>query len=189
MSSSFCPNCGIKIKTNDTEICPKCGIPIGSKSRQTPPPPSPSDSSFQSPPLNDKINVTEEKGKKRNWIYLVIVLLVLFVIAAFVIASFVFGMTGNISKTKMVAFTVQKTDSTHIRVANMGGQDAGSLATAITTTTPKGTCSPEVMGTSGTAMPVGTTSVCTGYYSGKTQVIVVGHFTDGSVQVLIDTTV
>ena len=43
----------------------------------------------------------------------VILMVAITVILAAVIAAFVFGMSGNISKTKTVAVTVQKVNSCH----------------------------------------------------------------------------
>ena len=60
----------------------------------------------------------------------VILMVAITVILAAVIAAFVFGMSGNISKTKIVAVTVQQLDSDYITVTYNGGQDAASLAYA-----------------------------------------------------------
>jgi len=121
----------------------------------------------------------------------VILMVAITVILAAVIAAFVFGMAGNISKTKVVAMTVAKTDSNHIRVMNQGGQDATSLTSAMVNTSIGSTCS--AMGGSTGTMAIGCTSICTatssGAFSVPVQVTVVGTFTDGSQQVLIDTTV
>ena len=119
----------------------------------------------------------------------VILMVAITVILAAVIAAFVFGMAGNISKTKVVAMTVQKVDATHIRVMNQGGQDSGSLLTAMVNTSVASTCSPTPMGSGTASMAIGCTTVCTGTFTGPIQVTVVGTFNDGSQQVLIDTTV
>ena len=57
----------------------------------------------------------------------VILMVAITVILAAVIAAFVFGMSGNISKTKIVAVTAQQPDSKYITVTYQGGQDAGSF--------------------------------------------------------------
>ena len=119
----------------------------------------------------------------------VILMVAITVILAAVIAAFVFGMAGNISKTKVVAMTVQKTSSTTIRVVNMGGQDASALTNATVTTLPVSVCDPILMGGAETPMNIGCTTTCTGVFPGKTQVTVVGKFLDQSEQVLIDTQV
>ena len=123
----------------------------------------------------------------------VILMVAITVILAAVIAAFVFGMSGNISKTKTVAVTVQKVNSTAISIMNNGGQDGGSLTNMSVTTLPAITGCPSGMGTAptcsttGTPVPVGTSIMMTGSYSARTQVIVVGSFNDGSQQVLLDT--
>jgi archaeal type IV pilus assembly protein PilA len=134
----------------------------------------------------------------------VILMVAITVILAAVIAAFVFGMSGNIAKTKTVAITTQKLDSSHISIMNNGGQDAASLTKLNATTSPALTACVDSAGASalvGTStcqisvVPVGATmkltsgSTPTTDYSTKTQVIVVGTFNDGSNQVLLDTTV
>jgi flagellin-like protein len=130
----------------------------------------------------------------------VILMVAITVILAAVIAAFVFGMAGNISKTKVVAVTATKTSSTIITVMNQGGQDQSALTALNVTTVPAlvaGTCL-----SSGTAMSnipicgnsnptVGSTiTLTTGTangYAGRTEVTVVGGFNDGTTQVLLDT--
>jgi len=127
----------------------------------------------------------------------VILMVAITVILAAVIAAFVFGMSGNISKTKTVAVTVQKVDSGNISIMNNGGQDAGALTQLNTTTVPASTAGTAPSCTTagycvvtGNPVPVGTTMRLynsANAYSGRTQVIVVGTFNDGSNQVLLDT--
>jgi FlaG/FlaF family flagellin (archaellin) len=119
------------------------------------------------------------------------------VILAAVIAAFVFGMSGNISKTKTVAITTQKINSTAISIMNNGGQDGGALTSLVVTTSPSVTsCDVGTWNSgnsscsiSGTPVAVGATMRPIGSYGAKTQVIVVGGFNDGSSQVLLDTSV
>ena len=66
----------------------------------------------------------------------VILMVAITVILAAVIAAFVFGMSGNICKTKTVAITVQKVNSTYVSIMNNGGQDGSSLVQLNATTTP-----------------------------------------------------
>ena len=141
----------------------------------------------------------------------VILMVAITVILAAVIAAFVFGMSGNISKTKTVALTAQKIDSGNITIMNNGGQDAGTLVKIDTTTSPNpvtgcylstapatnkalvnGACEIALVdfaaGT--TAVPVGSNMRVTGgaaMYAAKTGVVSVGTFNDGSTQVLLDT--
>jgi archaeal type IV pilus assembly protein PilA len=134
----------------------------------------------------------------------VILMVAITVILAAVIAAFVFGMAGNISKTKVVAATVQKPDSTHITVTYQGGQDATSLtnlqinipgATAWTSTAFPATAAAGDVGylnSSATVpavgtLPVGASGTATGVFSGRTHVVVTGAFSDLSQQVILDT--
>ena len=107
----------------------------------------------------------------------VILMVAITVILAAVIAAFVFGMAGNIQKTKTVAVTAQRINSTAVVLTNNGGQDAASLS-AINVT------AGAVTGT--LATPVGSTN---SYLAGAApaHVIVTGWFNDGSQQVLLDT--
>jgi len=121
----------------------------------------------------------------------VILMVAITVILAAVIAAFVFGMAGNISKTKIVAVTAQKINSTAITVMNQGGQDVGSLAFAQVNSTPAFTSSAnntyngQATGVMGA--PVGSVVTMIGSYSARTEVTVVGTFNDGTKQVLLDT--
>jgi flagellin-like protein len=133
----------------------------------------------------------------------VILMVAITVILAAVIAAFVFGMSGNISKTKTVAVTAQKLDSTHISVMNQGGQDQSSMVSFNVTTSPNPVANCKATpATTYTAAPftgicqlnpaaVGSTvsmetTVANGY-STRTEVVVVGTFNDGTTQVLLDT--
>ena len=129
----------------------------------------------------------------------VILMVAITVILAAVIAAFVFGMSGNIAKTKTLALTVQKIDASNITVTNNGGQDAASLTEINVTTSPNPalSCIPTVTGTgycriTGNPVAVGATlriRSAANAYSGATQVLAVGKFMDGSSQVLLDTSV
>jgi len=126
----------------------------------------------------------------------VILMVAITVILAAVIAAFVFGMAGNIQKTKIVASTVAQPDANRIVVTYQGGQDDSILAyvaitapngTVYNTTDTKGT-----LGSTPTAKPaVGASSVLYGLsateFSGRDHVVVVGVFTDGVSQVISDT--
>jgi flagellin-like protein len=138
--------------------------------------------------------VTRKNDEAVSPVIGVILMVAITVILAAVIAAFVFGMSGNISKTKTVAVTVQKIDSNNISVMNNGGQDGGALTSINVTTSPAMTACP--LGTAatycvvtGTPVPVGAVLKMYGPYGGKTQVIAVGTFNDGSQQVLLDTSV
>jgi len=142
--------------------------------------------------------VTRKNDEAVSPVIGVILMVAITVILAAVIAAFVFGMSGNISKTKTVAITVQKINSDVITVMNNGGQDGGALTGLNATTVPAlGTCSGSASNgyctITGNPVAVGATmrlnSSATNGYSTKTSVIVVGTFNDGSQQVLLDTTV
>ena len=129
----------------------------------------------------------------------VILMVAITVILAAVIAAFVFGMSGNITKTKTVALTAQKMSSDNISVTNAGGQDGGQLVRINVSASPNPilSCSPGsvtagvCIGVLGNPVPVGTviqlSSGTTGKWSGSTHIVAVGAFNDGTQQVLLDT--
>jgi flagellin-like protein len=130
----------------------------------------------------------------------VILMVAVTVILAAVIASFVFGMTGNVQKTKVVAATANIENSGAIVIVYQGGQDEASLM-GINITAPNGT----VYYTSSTdgaltvstatspavAMPkIGASmklSPGPDWPDGQKHVVVVGTFNDGASQVILDT--
>ena len=144
--------------------------------------------------------VTRKNDEAVSPVIGVILMVAITVILAAVIAAFVFGMSGNISKTKTVAVTVQKVDSSHITITNNGGQDAMALSqlsavsSPVATTACTGTnvsgispCLVPATPVAGQSVPVGQTMTLIGTYTGKTGITVVGTFMDGSQQVLLDT--
>ena len=127
----------------------------------------------------------------------VILMVAITVILAAVIAAFVFGMSGNITKTKIVAATVQQPAQDRITITYQGGQDAQSfnygVATVyndagtavalytnatVTTAGPTGNILGDIVGNTVTAQ---------GTFTEKNHVVVVGWFSDSSQQVIIDT--
>ena len=138
------------------------------------------------------------------------------VILAAVIAAFVFGMSGNVAKTKVVAITAERQSGTVFTVMNQGGQDnptfdygvvtvkdaTGAVVTYSVATSGKG-CGAGVLGchaddstalaTTAGAGELGhsvgdtLTGTFTGGDPGKIKVTIVGHFTDNTAQVLLDT--
>jgi len=112
----------------------------------------------------------------------VILMVAITVILAAVIAAFVFGMAGNISKTKIVAATAAQQGATNVYITYQGGQDAASVTTL----------SWVIGATQGAAIDTATTPVV-GWStlgagtSGPDHVVVTAHFTDGSAQVILDT--
>jgi flagellin-like protein len=108
----------------------------------------------------------------------VILMVAITVILAAVIAAFVFGMAGNISKTKVVAFTASHPTSDKIVVTNMGGQDVGTLQSVNIS----GDVSGNVGNTTGSTVSLASST-------GAKHVIVTGTFSDGTSQVLLDSNV
>ena len=110
----------------------------------------------------------------------VLLMVAITVILAAVIAAFVFGMAGSISKTKIVAITMEQVDSTRISLTNNGGQDVSDLISINVTG--------EITGLPQSLAPhVGATDtygLTTG--AGQKHIVVVGLFKDGTEQVLLD---
>jgi flagellin-like protein len=109
----------------------------------------------------------------------VILMVAITVILAAVIAAFVFGMAGNVQKTKVVAATAAQQGATTIYVTYQGGQDANQVASLAY----------NIAGTTGT---FATTSVGSSVSSGsgttgQDKVTVTATFVDGSSQVILDT--
>jgi archaeal type IV pilus assembly protein PilA len=130
--------------------------------------------------------VTRKNDEAVSPVIGVILMVAITVILAAVIAAFVFGMSGNISKTKVVAATVSQPTATNVSVTYSGGQDAPSL-NCINWTVNSGAIT--TMGTCGgsTIVAVGTSTQITGATSGQDHVVAVGYFLDGSSQVILDT--
>jgi archaeal type IV pilus assembly protein PilA len=140
----------------------------------------------------------------------VILMVAITVILAAVIAAFVFGMAGNITKTKVVAATMSRPNSTNVIVTYSGGQDAATLiglnftvggtvaqlnAGGVAATAPTGT---QYVGagtgaTGGiaikgdTSIPVGTSLYVTA--PTNSNIVVTGAFADGSTQVILQNTI
>ncbi|MCU0629859.1 MAG: type IV pilin N-terminal domain-containing protein [Methanoregulaceae archaeon] len=124
----------------------------------------------------------------------VILMVAITVILAAVIAAFVFGMAGNVGKTRNIAATATKTSNATnnmITVTNNGGPDiadlmAGDQAFTTNVTYANGTA---ITGHTGTVTKdVGSTATYVTVQTGeKVHVIVSAHFTDGSSQVILDT--
>ena len=135
----------------------------------------------------------------------VILMVAITVILAAVIAAFVFGMSGNIQKTHVVAVTVEKLDKDYISIMNQGGQDQNGLQSMNISTVPAlGTCTN--LKDTANGVSISATGYClvdnvavgegakvkantAGAYESKTKVTVIGKFSDGASQILMDTTV
>ena len=122
----------------------------------------------------------------------VILMVAITVILAAVIAAFVFGMAGNISKTKVVAATAQQTSADFITVTYQGGQDASTCIGIYWTSDAAGSTWPidstwgNTIGT--VPLQVGLTDKLAGS-SAKDHVVGTAFFSDGSQQVILDNTI
>jgi flagellin-like protein len=124
--------------------------------------------------------VTRKNDEAVSPVIGVILMVAITVILAAVIAAFVFGMSGNISKTKVVAFSVQKVAGNDIVITYQGGQDAGAFLGANVSVDEVPNTSVSIGNNVGTSVKYPGTSA-------KNHVVVTGNFNDGAAQVLIDT--
>jgi len=136
----------------------------------------------------------------------VILMVAITVILAAVIAAFVFGMAGNIQKTKVVAATEKRNSSAFVIVTYQGGQDAGTLGgiaftvdgvnatvnggagTYGTIIVPASPAQNSIVPATGTVLPIGANVAISATSPGKNHVVGIGLFTDGTNQVIVDTT-
>jgi len=120
-----------------------------------------------------------------------ILLVAITVIIAAVIAAFIFGMTGDIQKTRIVAVVsdVQNiTGTKHITLTNHGGKDIAALNTFRITVDGR-SCTPILDRNVGSSVKLNN-SVCSGAtigFNARNHLIVVGTFADGHSQILLDT--
>jgi flagellin-like protein len=114
----------------------------------------------------------------------VILMVAITVILAAVIAAFVFGMAGNIQKTKVVAATAQQSGN-NITVTWQGGNDNGACSSFNITL--NNVIPPTTSGLS-QVLPctVGRSWPVMGATPNPDHVIVTATFTDGSQQVVLD---
>jgi archaeal type IV pilus assembly protein PilA len=115
----------------------------------------------------------------------VILMVAITVILAAVIAAFVFGMAGNIQKTKVVSVTLSRSPA-GVNAVYQGGQDAPSLQRIVWSV------NGVYEGSEGTisyVLPVGRTYLIPGSTDAGVHIVGVGFFNDGSQQVISDTTV
>ncbi|MDP3395122.1 MAG: type IV pilin N-terminal domain-containing protein [Methanoregula sp.] len=118
----------------------------------------------------------------------VILMVAITVILAAVIAAFVFGMAGNVQKTKVVSVSMQRQGGNVIGIFN-GGTDA--LSTWNVNFSVAG-----VVPTNGyfnapgstTAVPLGCRTVPF-VAANPSQITAIGYFSDGSSQILLDQTI
>jgi len=127
----------------------------------------------------DESAVTEVVG--------VILIVALTIILAAIIAAYAFGLVGNIPSNNNVVVTVDKTDTTHFILTYRGGMDSAKL-TSLRFTWPAASLPSPLLPSEDNNPTVGE------YWgpaeilvSGENNVIVVGHFSDGKEQVLLNT--
>ena len=102
------------------------------------------------------------------------------VILAAVIAAFVFGMAGNIQKSRIVAATADHRGANNdIYVTYQGGPDSSEVASLNTTLN-------EVVNTTLGKVP-GSSLKLNGTSGKNNHVVVVATFLDGATQVILDT--
>jgi flagellin-like protein len=126
-----------------------------------------------------------------------ILLVAITVIIAAVIAAFVFGMTGDIQQTRVVAITSDVAQNTPVKtivLTNHGGKDAGALKdlTVVIDSTPYtfGALANTVCGnitSVALATTVGSSVKCQTSGTTREHLVVTGTFADGGKQVLLDT--
>jgi flagellin-like protein len=108
----------------------------------------------------------------------VILMVAITVILAAVIAAFVFGMAGNVQKTKVIAATAAQQGASTIYVTYQGGPDHVQLASL----------QYNIAGTTGSLSTlVGTSATAASGTTGQDHVTVTATFNDGSSQVILDT--
>jgi flagellin-like protein len=107
----------------------------------------------------------------------VILMVAITVILAAVIAAFVFGMAGNIQKTKVVAATASQ-QNTAVIITYQGGQDNADVARVLATV--------DAQAQDSIGNNVGSSMRFTGDDQ-KNHVVVTARFQDGSTQVIMDT--
>jgi flagellin-like protein len=134
--------------------------------------------------------VTRKNDEAVSPVIGVILMVAITVILAAVIAAFVFGMSGNISKTKIVAMTVSQQDANSIIITYNGGQDSPTFQNASVSINERiATPTKEILPPVGTTVKYvpGDFSGGPASFAGRDHVLVTGTFTDGVQQVLMDT--
>ena len=138
----------------------------------------------------EKINRKEMEFTGKSalfWLPVALIIICIILIFAAIVAAFAFGMAGSIQHTKVVAVTAQNIGN-NIVITYQGGQDAASLKSisisinginAGEMSIPSGSYQNSLaVGTSGTFPVTGTNN----------HVVAIGHFTDGTTQVIFDQT-
>jgi flagellin-like protein len=111
----------------------------------------------------------------------VILMVAITVILAAVIAAFVFGMAGGVQSTKVVQLTATKDAAGDITVTNMGGSDIATLQAL----------SVSIAGVDKGDGPtqIGDIVMIQGTDGTAERVLLIGKFSDGAEQILLDKTI
>ncbi len=117
----------------------------------------------------------------------VILMVAITVILAAVIAAFVFGMAGNVSKTKTLGVTAEQTNATAIIVTNHGGKDVNDLSSLWINGTNSDGAAYTAPANHDLGITTGSTATVLTATDGKDHVVVIGYWVDGSSQVVLDT--
>ena len=115
----------------------------------------------------------------------VILMVMITVILAATIAAFVFGMAGSMDNqnANIVQVSVHEDNGKIITMYRSSQDDQSFKYATINITDDNG----DFVMVDNLTGPVGNYVVAEGDFSGRNHVVVVGHFTDGSAQVLLDT--
>jgi len=132
---------------------------------------------------------TEKSGLFWLPVLLIIIVPILLIASAFV-SALVFGMADVASHaTKVVAVTAYRPDANHIIVTYQGGQDAAYLQSITISDNGVNAGGMNIPAGSGlTALPVGINATIAAPYSTSNHIDVIGHFSDGTDQALLDIT-
>jgi archaeal type IV pilus assembly protein PilA len=116
----------------------------------------------------------------------VILMVAITVILAAVIAAFVFGMSGNIQRTKLVGVNVERPNATVVSMTFHGGADAATLMKVCWTVNGQNRGLQFNTADPTKPIPLGSSNVIPAVFPHKDHVIGIGYFTDGSSQVIFD---
>ena len=117
----------------------------------------------------------------------VILMVAITVILAAVITAFVFGMAGNIQKSKVVAATAHRTSSTQVVITYNGGQDSNTLNNINWSV--NGAANIFVMGNPASGPLAVGCSTTISPVAAQSNLIATGGFSDGSTQIIYQATI
>ncbi len=148
--------------------------------------------------MRDTMPVCRKNEKGVSEVMSTILLVSVTVILAAIIAAFVFGLIGNIHGGKIVASTIERTNSSYVSVTFVGGQNANSVTginwtvggnpATIYINSTSNTNGIQNQPSSGGILAVGSNALISAPNPGKDRVIGVVVFTDGSKQIILDKT-